>query len=1053
MAFTKRYTSTVKSYNDTTYTVEIWDNVTTSTSANDFVIGAGGPVIDYAGDTEDKFNPLITSRCKIPFMVQSGGDANFINQMRSVAYSEKDVYILVYKGSDLLWGGFVLMELGKEEDLAYPYEVMLEAIDGLALLKNFSFIPEPTLTGPYDIGDTFLNEEPQTFIYWLKTILLNVGFPTTTQGATSNYTIKTAVNWYNEDHAATTAAYDPLALTRGTVEMFYEEVYRDTWADVKYEAPTLFAALKSICVAWGMRCIYWNNSIWFIQISEYNTDESGTFLAPVNITTRTYDKDGTYTSSADDIGTTNVAYDLDFEGSGDSGLQKLTGTSYDFSTPIKQVKSNFLSYGDYNYHVSFPRVFNEGVWEASLTSTESITTGEIINIKNASLADSFFTQVFMECVNSGTEKRMMCNFGIRAKAKGAGAWAKMLDLNASSNLYWNTYAAPTGPVFDANDGYPSGTGVLAFHNSVQIQPGNSTINILSQQIGGGAIPTDAAFTGMWEFQWYAYAEFHQPTVWGVGAIPILNGHGAIWAEFLSAIHLPFMPIDTPSQGIYVSVTEANNTNLNFPVWHEDWTLGGTFTMAHSPTVSPAASFFCQVKDGAIGVQSQEDILTLNDNTFIYKVPKLFWGDVNVDTPGALEVYNGAAWVLTDVSGKWGVGTLLGTSNFSKLVCWQILNNGFVSSYKFTGTSVLSETNKEETDGSGTRLKYINPIGRIVDQNGDFVFASGNFKLLYDEVDLEMFEMNYSAASPTFTTTSHPGNYSGSVGIPQDNNPNIAMLINSNSSNITQLVPCFEVYGTIAVSTSPITSITVCGTAQAIFKSGDVFTMIDSLTGYSYEITLAADYTPPSVGTISSGSYTGDWAITTTLTIDSLALEGDIGNSSKIGLNPSNLITEYQRKTMGTVGGFTITSETIGGWNSRTGTFVGVDMDYIKLLPSDFIPNDNKVNRSIYFDDSGTTGVRIQDATQELWAFRQVPYGKRVTSCNVWGNATRDVEVYVLNVDSSGVGSAIGTGSTGATGFSVTATDSTATNYIGVKIITTAMSDRIYGGKLLIEDIP
>ncbi|HAI44972.1 MAG TPA: hypothetical protein DCM40_46295, partial [Maribacter sp.] len=155
-------------------------------------------------------------------------------------------------------------------------------------------------------------------------------------------------------------------------------------------------------------------------------------------------------------------------------------------------------------------------------------------------------------------------------------------------------------------------------------------------------------------------------------------------------------------------------------------------------------------------------------------------------------------------------------------------------------------------------------------------------------------------------------------------------------------------------------------------------------------------------------------MTTTISINSLTLYGNIYSGSVIGLSKKNLITEYQRKTMGTVGGFAITSETIGGWNSRTGTFVGVDMDYIKLIPSDFIPNDNKVNRSIYFDDSGTTGVRIQDATQELWAFRQVPYGKKVTYCNVWGNATRDVEVYVLNVDSSGVGSTIGTGSTGAT---------------------------------------
>jgi len=1056
MAFTKRYSTTVESYNETTYTVEIWDNVTTSVSANDFKIDTGFS-IDYNGDTNDKYNPIITSKCKLPFIVQSGGDANFINQLRSSSYSEKDVYVYIYKGSDLIWGGFILLELGKEEDLAYPYTVNLCAVDGIALSKNLSFVPDVALFPPFDIADTFMESDPQTFIYWLKTMVSNIGFPTTTQGASADYNIKTAVDWYNEEHSGTTATDDPLALTRCTVEMMYNEIENDNWADYKYEANTIYSVLEYMCITWGMRMIYWGNTVFFIQISQYKNSESGTFLAPINITTRTYDKNGTFVSAADDIGTTNLAYDLDFEGSGANGLQKLSGTTYDFSTPIKQVKSNFLSFGNYNYHVAFPRIFNEGIWDASLTTQEVITEGEIINIKNPALADSFFTQIFLNINNTGGKEDLLVNFTIRAKPKGSASWTYMLKSGAS-NLFWDSYTAPTGGVVDPVLGVidPSSGGVLAFCKKIELQSGSSTINIMASQIGGGAIPTDSAFTGVWTFQWIAYAKYNQPSG-GMGQFNVgtLNGHGGIVSEFIqyTGMYFPFFPAGFSGFTDDIFINEATMTNMNYPVWHPNWSNQGQLVPApHNPNVDLSSNYFCQVKNGAIGVQNVEDILSLNDNSYVYKVKKLFWGDVDVDTVSALEVYDGANWVLTDASGKWGVQTTSGNFNFSTLLCQEILNNGAVTSYKFSGTSVLSVNSKEETDGSGTRLKYVNPIGRLVDQNGNFVFASGTFDLLSDQVDLEMFEINYTSTSPTTTQTNHIGPHSGSVGLPQNNTPNLGMAINPPNTNITVNFPVFQVFGNINVTSSPITSITVAGSSQAIFKTGDVFDIVDRVSGTTYEITLAADYVPPAQGTVTGGTFGTGWAYTTTITINSLTLNTNIYSGSKIGLSTKNLITEYQRKTMGTVGGFAITSETIGGWNSRTGTFVGVDMDYIKLIPSDFIPNDNKVNRSIYFDDSGTTGVRIQDATQELWAFRQVPYGKKVTYCNVWGNATRDVEVYVLNVDSSGVGSTIGTGSTGATGFSVTDTSSDATNYIGVKVITTAMSDRIYGGKLLISDI-
>ena len=171
------------SSNGTEYTINIlWNNTGGGT---DMVFGSSGVQISYeTPEDKTKNSYILSSKCTIPFLVQNATDKAFILSL-ATSYQEKDVWITVREDSNLLWCGYVLLDLNDEEDVSYPYEVTLTAVDGLAALKDKPFIRETnTETGavptfPYIRTDTFYNAGfsniigGSTTIKWLPELLLN----------------------------------------------------------------------------------------------------------------------------------------------------------------------------------------------------------------------------------------------------------------------------------------------------------------------------------------------------------------------------------------------------------------------------------------------------------------------------------------------------------------------------------------------------------------------------------------------------------------------------------------------------------------------------------------------------------------------------------------------------------------------------------------------------------------------------------------------------------------------------------------------------------------
>ena len=193
--------ATLVSSNETTYTINILWTGAGNTTANSMTLGKAGVQISYENPNDkDKNSYIITSTCTISYLVTSDADKNFIASL-STTYEERDVWITVREGFNMLWAGYMILDLKDEQDVSYPYEVSLKAIDGLAALKSLPFIRETNIdTGaipsyPYVSGDTFITAGFQNIIggsggiKWLSRLVNESGMvlASDSAGASSNF--------------------------------------------------------------------------------------------------------------------------------------------------------------------------------------------------------------------------------------------------------------------------------------------------------------------------------------------------------------------------------------------------------------------------------------------------------------------------------------------------------------------------------------------------------------------------------------------------------------------------------------------------------------------------------------------------------------------------------------------------------------------------------------------------------------------------------------------------------------------------------------------------
>ncbi len=774
------------SSNGTEYTINIlWNNTGGGT---DMVFGSSGVQISYeTPEDKTKNSYILSSKCTIPFLVQNATDKAFILSL-ATSYQEKDVWITVREDSNLLWCGYVLLDLNDEEDVSYPYEVTLTAVDGLAALKDKPFIRETnTETGavptfPYIRTDTFYNAGfsniigGSTTIKWLPELLLNTGMVLAaddTGGTTylENYGIQTAVNLYNEGHPAPAAGVDPLRYSQITMKELYI-VEEDNYV----KTPNCYEVLEYICKTFGMRCVYWEHSFHFIEIDQYNTDEAsaGTAAVPINIPTRTYYYAGGFNANQNYVGSTDLTpYDLTLENvsAAGEGLQKLAGTIYSGLPAIKTVNCTSLAGIGQNVYAGMPLYitgYSGGAWDTSgnevlyIIWTGGTVAANVVwsTIEDAADADGIKFESYLSWKNTTTTdlsvrvlfmlvakpSSQAHDFPFKVCAREVGAveydwedWASggspFVGTNASLRFARQEFMFPPSATVDQN------VGILAY----------STAQDPYCVTHDGVFPTDAAFTGSWDFSIISF------TCYDSNATKPMRGFNgtAGAANYGSTYNHGAVRGYTSGTG-----TAYDGTLLStLGVWEKvtDYQIDYNNTLNSVTGASPQYKGSLQAVGGEASSPELIEVDVVNNNSFVYNAGNYFWSDgttIKVSDDGSTYVFADADGTWVKPTYVWNAGTTqfdytVGTYNkkLVQLVLENIIYNQSIALKQLNGTTALAETNKFYTGTS--ILKYMNPIGKLTDlDNNEYQLMRGTFNLLLDEWNVTMNQIFYEVPSET-----------------------------------------------------------------------------------------------------------------------------------------------------------------------------------------------------------------------------------------------------------------------------------------------------------------
>lgn len=869
MAYGKKYYTSFKSYNSWDYHMEIWEKDFVG-SDSEIILGAGGPIISYDTDSENRDNTILASTLSIPFIVEDSSQETFIDNLRDL-YEEQDIYVHLYQSTSAnenpLWSGFLLMDLATKEDAIYPFEVKLTATDGISLLKDRDFVSDGA-TKPYGSSDVFWG--PANFTYWIARILEKVGAGSTDNGAYSNAEFSTSVNWYNQEHNGDGQADDPLRLTQGKVSWTHSV---DDNGD--YSVMNCYDVLKEIMKVWHCRITYWNHSFFIVQIPEYNTVETGTNLNPVNVNTRIYTITGAASSNQAYLGNKYLTrYFLLFAQNTQGGIQKLVGTKYQFYPRLKSTTAGYITGGGTNYYNGFPAYNGTTLISPQLQQT----------IIDAASATNIFLAIPLNISQTGIgDISVRMFFQVKATDGTTTRWLKF-----QNNTYsWDATQPATSPTFYG----PKWRGTISGSNPQVVLGFSETL------------PSDPLFTGAWDFEIQM-----DDSQWGNSSIY------SFWAAPLGQT-----PVTWYSTPVTLGITWTNLPNLLI--------VGGVGSQNTSSSSPFDGQLLLLNSSAGVNISGQnvfiETAYTDSDN---FDFGELRWGDSQSATdPGNLTVWDGAAWVQTDFSGEWGEGTLLGVVNFTNLMLTEFMSGQATNIQIINARLMTSKVGKDSDDGTLTVPNYVNPIGilreSVPGDDNTYVFRRGAFQLTTDEWDYEGWVIEDTTETTTITTT----NTWGPNGPIADDNGTMGFMIgNPNTGSAAAATNAF-ITRTSDDITGTLTRIEIVPIDMQLLKTGDKVLLIDKfnrmyaleinayqtsgdeyLTIVSYDfgddiIPIGALFTHNEVNLIeqyqrkSEGTVAGFVVSATSLFKDEVTIDGFLDSSTMTGASSSTLATSESIK--------------------------------------------------------------------------------------------------------------------------------------------------------------
>jgi hypothetical protein len=288
-----------ESSNGKYYKIEIWDEDYSGTSPDEFKVAGDGFQLNYSGQTDNIYSPIIGSSVSFGMYVQDAATIAFLTSIKQ--YQQDRYYLKIYRGNTeatatFLWGGYIVQDIIEIEDISQPYVLNIQATDGISKLAD-------TLC-----GTSFFRQFTNQFINALDQVgVLGI------YGATDPV-LAVVCDWWAEE------------MTYNVSNNPLDEVFADFHAfdtideDGVITGKTWMEVLEQMCYIFGLRFYYSNGQYRLEQLFE----RDGAF------TEHTYQKDKTK------IGTTtglNYTKTLDQT----SNKARLAGNLFNFLPAVNNI--------------------------------------------------------------------------------------------------------------------------------------------------------------------------------------------------------------------------------------------------------------------------------------------------------------------------------------------------------------------------------------------------------------------------------------------------------------------------------------------------------------------------------------------------------------------------------------------------------------------------------------------------------------------------------------------------------------------------------------------
>jgi len=194
MSYNLKYFFTFYADRDTRIIDGTPDDYTCNISQLDFagseieILAQQNPIqINYQNTSSNKLEPIIGSECTLNLIASEDFELEDL-----YTENEREFLVEVYRNGSLIWSGFIIPDGCQEAFTFAPYAISVNAVDGLGLLKNLSYVQNS--------GDFYLGK--QSFIDVINACLIRLDAP--------SLVLNTCVNIY--DVTMTEGdAYDPMA--------------------------------------------------------------------------------------------------------------------------------------------------------------------------------------------------------------------------------------------------------------------------------------------------------------------------------------------------------------------------------------------------------------------------------------------------------------------------------------------------------------------------------------------------------------------------------------------------------------------------------------------------------------------------------------------------------------------------------------------------------------------------------------------------------------------------------------------------------------------------